>query len=89
MKVVKKVCQVCNCGKVLSFAKGIRSRNGCRELLIRLCQTYEVLEILWVGELFSLEHIQIFFLSFNKEKCFSEERAKVYCYSIFFFLELA
>lgn len=84
MKVVKKVCQVCNCGKVLSFAKGIRSRNGCRELLIRLCQTYEVLEILWVGELFSLEHIQIFFLSDSIKKSASLKKGQKFTATVFF-----
>lgn len=67
--------------KVFDLQKELDHEKGYRVLLILPCQAYEVLETLWAGELFSLECIQIFFLSDStKKKCFSEERAKVCCY---------
>lgn len=44
--------------KVFNLQKELDHEKGCRVLLILLCQTYEVLETFWAGELLSLECIQ-------------------------------
>lgn len=56
--------------KVFDLQKELDHEKGFRVLLILLCQAYEVLQTLWVGELFSLECIQIIFLSYSTKKRF-------------------
>lgn len=61
--------------KVFDLQKELDHEKGFRVLLILLCQAYEVLQTLWAGELFSLECIQIIFLS-DSTKFFSEKKKK-------------
>lgn len=71
--------------KVFDLQREFYHEEGCRVLLILLCQPYEVLEPWWAGQL-SLECIQISFpLWFNKQKCFSGERVKAFCFIVVFF----
>lgn len=58
-------------------------------LLILPCQAYEVLETLWAGELFSLECIQVFFLSASTKKNAFLKKGQKSAAILVFFLEVA
>jgi len=75
--------------KVVDLQKELDHEKGYRVLLILLCQADEVLEPLWAGELFSLECMQIFFLSHSTKKNAFLKRGQKSAAILMFFLEVA